>query len=154
MNSHPSSSGKTYSIYAASMLSPLGRILIVEDNHAVRLLFSEYLLTCGYQVMAVGDGLNLLSYLQEFQPDLLILDLGLPDIDGFTLLQQLGKEEQWQTLPVVVVTGYSFRADYQRASNLGARAYLVKPIRLNQLAQTIKQLLNPRNQSSSDQSSD
>lgn len=113
------------------------RILLVEDDYANRTLFAEYLRYCGYQVLALADGLNLFLHLKDFEPHLLLLDLGLPEISGFSLIQQIRASSTWSTLPIVVVSGYCFNADDQRARDLGVQAYLVKPIRLHELSQTV-----------------
>lgn len=113
------------------------RILLVEDDYANRTLFAEYLRYCGYHVLALTDGLNLFVHLKDFEPHLLLLDLGLPEISGFSLIQQIRASSTWSTLPVVVVSGYCFNADDQRVRALGAQAYLVKPIRLHDLSQTV-----------------
>lgn len=113
------------------------RILLVEDSSANRLLLLDYLNHLGYQVSSVICGHDLLVTLPQFQPHLVLLDLKLPDIDGYALLQQLGHHPQWSEIPVVVVSAYAFQSDQQRALGLGARRYLVKPIDLNALHQVI-----------------
>lgn len=113
------------------------RIVVVEDDRGNRLFFADYLTYSGFRVLALPHGLDLQQHLKEFQPHLLLLDLGLPEIDGYTLLQQLRSSALWQHLPVIVVSGYAFAEDQQRALALGAQQYLVKPIALQQLTQAI-----------------
>ncbi|MBD0336326.1 MAG: response regulator [Cyanobacteria bacterium Co-bin13] len=113
------------------------RILLVEDDYASRTFFSEYLRYCGYQVLALSEGLNLFLHLKEFQPHVLVVDLCLPEVDGFTLIQQIRLDQDWQHLPIVVVSGYAFDADRERAEALGIQAYLIKPVRLQELVQSV-----------------
>lgn len=113
------------------------RILLIEDNEANRRLMADYLTYCGYCVSALAEGVELESVIQQFQPQIILLDLKLPDVDGYTLLEQLQQREDWQKIPVVVVSAYAFQRDQQRALELGARRYLVKPIRLSQLTEVI-----------------
>lgn len=117
------------------------RIVVVEDDTANRLFFTDYLSYSGFTVLPLAHGLDLEQHLKEFQPDLLLLDLGLPEIDGYALLKQLRSSALWQDLPVIIVSGYAFAEDQQRALALGAQQYLVKPIALQQLTQAIHAVL-------------
>lgn len=115
------------------------RILLVEDNDINRLLLGEYLGYLGYQVLELPDGSNFFSALFDFQPHLVLLDLKLPGIDGYTLLQQLQQKPEWQHVPVIVVSAYAFQCEQQRALDLGARRYFVKPVNLPLLQQAIQE---------------
>ncbi|MFH7243948.1 MAG: response regulator [Spirulina sp.] len=119
------------------------RILIIEDDYANRLLFFDYLTFAGFTVFALPDGLLLQKTLADFHPDLLVLDLGLPDPDGYCLLKMLQTPSGGLRLPVVVVSGYAFLENQERALALGACRYLVKPVRLKELVQTIREVLAP-----------
>lgn len=113
------------------------RIMIIEDNDLHRLITHDCLEVEGYTVLSLPNGLNLFESLAEFQPDLLLLDLKLPCIDGFTLLQQL-KSSAWSFIPVVIASAYSFQSEKQRAIGLGACSYLTKPIALEALVKTVE----------------
>lgn len=117
------------------------RIVVVEDDRGNRLFFADYLTYSGFNVLALPHGLDLHQHLKEFQPQLLLLDLGLPEVDGYTLLKQLRATDQWRHLPVIIVSGYAFAEDQHRALALGAQQYLVKPIALQQLNQAIHTVL-------------
>ncbi|HEY9700152.1 MAG TPA: response regulator [Trichocoleus sp.] len=121
------------------------RILIVEDHESNRELMKEYLETYGgWQVSAIALGAEFIPAIQSFQPHLVLLDLKLPDMDGYSLLQQL--QQDWATIPVFVVSAFAFQADQERAIKLGARRYFVKPTSLSRLHQAIReelQLLEP-----------
>ncbi|WP_444980595.1 response regulator [Microseira wollei] len=117
------------------------RILLLEDNDINRQLLSEYLIYLGYQVLGLADGCNLFQALSDFQPQLILLDLKLPGIDGYTILEQIQQSSDWHQVPVIVVSAFAFRADQQRAINLGARRYFVKPVKLPQLKQAIQEEL-------------
>jgi two-component system, cell cycle response regulator DivK len=118
------------------------RILVIEDDYANRLLFSDYLTYAGFAVLALPDGLSLDQQLADFQPDLLVLDLGLPVIDGYRILAKLQASPRIPPLPIVVVSGYAFLENQQRALGLGACKYLVKPVRLKELVQAIQSMLD------------
>lgn len=122
----------------------LKRLLIVEDNNLNRLMLDDYLIFCGYQVLSLAGGINFFEELAIFQPHLILLDLKLPDIDGYILLEQLQLNPQWRHIPVIIVSAFAFRADRQRAINLGACQYFIKPVNLNELRQSIAQEITTR----------
>lgn len=118
------------------------RILLVEDNELNRQMLDDYLVFCGYQVYSLAGGSGFFQVLAEFNPHLVLLDLRLPDIDGYTLLQQIQEGVEWQHIPVIVVSAFAFRVDQQRALNLGVRKYFVKPVNLAELRQAIEDELH------------
>ena len=119
------------------------RILLVEDNNLNRQMFEDYFVFCGYLIQGLAFGSDFFQALADFQPHLVLLDLKLPDVDGYTLLEQKRQRPEWRTIPVIVVSAFAFKADQQRALNLGARRYFVKPVSLRDLRQAIEdELLN------------
>ena len=118
------------------------RILLIEDNEISRLLMSDYLEYCGWKVFSLAEGETFLETMQQFQPHLVLLDLKLPGVDGFTLLAQAQQTPDWFRVPIVVVSAFAFQSDQQRALNLGARRYLVKPVKPLRLKEVIAEELN------------
>ena len=103
---------------------------------------SDYLEYYGYTVLSLSQGSQFIDTIEQFRPHVVLLDLKLPDIDGFTLLQQFQQRSEWQTIPVIVVSAFAFQADQQRALSLGARRYFVKPVSLSQLRGAIGEELS------------
>ncbi len=122
--------------------SPPIRILLIEDNEPNRRLLEDYLVYQGYRVLSLAVGLGFGQTLEEFQPQIVLLDLKLPDIDGYDILEQMQQHPAWCRIPVIVVSARAFMADQRRALGLGARRYLVKPIRLLELNEVIREELN------------
>ncbi|MCY7277236.1 MAG: response regulator [Phormidesmis sp. CAN_BIN44] len=120
--------------------SPI-RILLIEDNEANRRLMSDYLSYYGFDVFALEEGTQLAATIEQFCPQIILLDLKLPTIDGYALLEQLQQQDDWKQIPTIVVSAYAFQRDQQRALELGACRYLVKPIRLSQLTDVIREEL-------------
>lgn len=119
------------------------RILLVEDNALNRYMLEDYLVYCGYQVRALAEGSGFFQALIDFQPHLVLLDLKLPGIDGFTLLEQIQQQSDWQHIPVFVISAFAFKLDQQRALRLGVRRYFVKPVTsLADLNQAIQEELH------------
>ena len=117
------------------------RILLIEDNESNRQLLSDYLNYCGYNVMSLAEGAGFFSAIAQFQPHIVLLDLKLPDIDGYAILEELQQRSEELQVPVIVVSAFAFQSDQRRALSLGARRYLVKPVNLNQLKQAIREEL-------------
>ena len=119
------------------------RILLIEDDYGNRVLFADFLEHCGYRVLPLADGNNCIEIMQEFMPHLVLLDIKLPQIDGFTLIQTIRRHSQFCTLPILVVSGYAFQADRQKAITAGATDYMVKPIMPTTLSSRILSLITP-----------
>lgn len=117
------------------------RILLIEDDYGNRVLFADFLEHCGYRVLPLADGNNCIEIMQEFIPHLILLDIKLPQIDGLTLIQRIRQHPQFHTLPILVVSGYAFQTDRQKAIAAGATDYMVKPIMPNTLSSKILSLL-------------
>lgn len=118
------------------------RILLVEDHEMSRQLLSDYLNCLGYQVLAIADGAAFFSALSNFQPDLILLDLKIPNLDGYSILQEIQALPSEQQVPIIVVSAYAFKSDQQRALSLGAKKYIIKPINLSQLREAIQEILS------------
>ena len=119
----------------------LRRILLIEDNDVNRMLLSDYLSYCGYNVHGLSVGSALFSTVKQFQPELILLDLKLPDIDGYSLLEKIQHQPEFSKIPIIVVSAFAFKDDRERAMRLGACYYFVKPINLKELTMTIEEKL-------------
>ncbi|MGA9378139.1 MAG: response regulator [Phormidium sp.] len=117
------------------------RILLVEDHEISRQLLSDYLSCLGYQVLAIADGAAFFWSLSHFQPDLILLDLKIPHIDGYSILKEIQALPIDRQVPIIVVSAYAFKSDQQRALSLGAKKYFVKPINLSLLREAIQEIL-------------
>ncbi|BAY12342.1 response regulator [Calothrix sp. NIES-2098] len=117
------------------------RILLIEDNDVNRMLLSDYLSYCGFNVQSLSVGSALFSIVEKFQPELILLDLKLPDIDGYSLLEKIKHHQVLSKIPIIVVSAFAFRDDQERAMSLGACRYFVKPVNLKELILTIEEKL-------------
>ena len=111
------------------------KILVVEDEKSISHFISAVLSTNGYEAMQARTGLEALSMISSHCPDLIILDLGLPDMDGMDILRQL---RSWSSLPVVVVSARSHERDKVTALDLGADDYLTKPFGTDELLARVR----------------
>ena len=111
------------------------KILVVEDEKSIAHFISTILNTNGYEAMQARSGQEALSMISSHCPDLIILDLGLPDMDGMDILRQL---RSWTSLPVVVVSARSYEKDKVQALDLGADDYLTKPFGTDELLARVR----------------
>ena len=111
------------------------KILVVEDEKSIAHFISSVLSANGYEAMQARSGSEALSMISSHCPDLIILDLGLPDMDGLEILRQL---RSWSSLPVVVVSARSHEKDKVTALDLGADDYLTKPFGTDELLARVR----------------
>lgn len=111
------------------------KILVVEDEKSIAHFISSVLSANGYEAMQARSGSEALSIISSHCPDLIILDLGLPDMDGLEILRQL---RSWSSLPVVVVSARSHEKDKVTALDLGADDYLTKPFGTDELLARVR----------------
>lgn len=121
--------------------SQLGRILILENDYSNRILFSDYLEHCGYSVYPLADEQKIFAKLEDFEPHVVILNLRMPTVDGFTIIGQLRTHPRWHRLPILVVSGYTSSSDQQKAFQVGADAYLTKPVLPQDLSAAVARLI-------------
>ncbi len=114
------------------------KILLVEDEKNIILGVRTCLDAVGYQVDVVEDGDAALKYIRQEKPDLMLLDLLLPKVDGFEVLNIIKKDASTKEIPVIVLTAKAEEEDRQRALELGAEAYMTKPFRPQELWDIIK----------------
>ncbi len=114
------------------------RILLVEDDQTFRSILSENLKLEGYHVEAVADGHTALGRLGSFTPDLIILDLSLPDRDGLDLCQPLSRGGQ---IPIIILSARSQKSDKLKGLRLGAEDYITKPADFEELLARIQVIL-------------
>lgn len=111
------------------------KILVIEDEKSISHFISTVLNTNGYETMQARSGSEALSMISSHCPDLIILDLGLPDMDGLEILKQL---RSWSSLPVVVVSARSHERDKVLALDMGADDYLTKPFGTDELLARVR----------------
>jgi two-component system, cell cycle response regulator DivK len=123
-------------------------VLIVEDNEKNRKLMRDLMRVHGYQYLEAEDGLAGVEAAREHHPDLILMDIQLPGLDGYSATQQLKADESTRAIPIVVVTSFAMQGEEGRARQAGCDAYLSKPIDIHQLIATVQRLL-PQDESGS-----
>ena len=121
------------------------RTLVIEDNENNIELISFILEHSGYIVIVAKNGFEGLSLAQSELPDLIILDVQLPDIDGFEVLRKIRSNKELKSIPVIVMSSYALSGDKGRMKELGANCYIEKPINPERIIKDIKSTLDDRN---------
>ena len=109
------------------------RLLVVDDHPDCRLTLSRMLQMCGFQVMTASDGRAALEIATKFRPRFVLLDLGLPDIDGYEVARRLRTEAGLESTTLIAVTAYGAEEDRRQSREAGFASHLVKPISPDEL---------------------
>jgi len=118
------------------------KVLLVEDNEMNRDMLSRRLERKGYEVLIAIDGAEGVSMGIETKPDIILMDMSLPIIDGWTATQQLKSNPQTQDIPIIALTAHAMAGDREKALAAGCDDYDTKPIELPRLLSKIDNLLN------------
>ncbi len=121
-----------------------GRILLVEDEEDIVELFKIRFSNEGFELLTAGDGEEGLRLAREEKPDLVILDLMLPKIDGFRVCRMLKFDNRFKCIPVIMLTARAEERDRELGSSVGADAYMTKPFEWEELLKKIKGLINKK----------
>jgi two-component system CheB/CheR fusion protein len=116
------------------------KVLIVEDNTDSRDLLCELLEQAGFECRATDSGRSALSIVDEFRPDVAILDVGLPEMDGFELARRIRASERHRSMCLIALTGYGQASDRASAREAGFDEHLVKPVQGEQLLALVAEL--------------
>ena len=116
-------------------------VLIVEDNELNMKLFHDLLDAQGYRTLQVREGLGALALAREHQPDLILMDIQLPEISGLEVTKWLKEDEDLRHIPVIAVTAFAMKGDEERIRQGGCEAYISKPISVGYFLDTIKRFL-------------
>ncbi len=117
------------------------RILVVEDDPDNRRIVVKILTLDGYTALEAKDGPTALERVQAERPDLILMDLGLPYIDGYEVTRQLKADPKYADIPIVALTAFAMKGDEERALQAGCDAYISKPCRPQTLREMLRRFL-------------
>jgi two-component system KDP operon response regulator KdpE len=120
---------------------PIKKILLVDDDPDVRLAMHVRLKANGYDTCFASDALTSVTEARKHQPDVIILDLGLPGGDGFVVIERLKRHPSLSVIPIIVVSARDVSGNKERAIKAGAKVYLQKPVDNAELLANIRQTL-------------
>ncbi|MCZ6721511.1 MAG: response regulator [Proteobacteria bacterium] len=116
-------------------------VLIVEDNALNMKLFNDLLEANGYETLQTGDGLEALSMARRHRPDLILMDIQLPQISGLEVTKWLKEDDELKSTPVVAITAFAMKGDEELIREGGCEAYLAKPISVKTFLETVRRFI-------------
>ncbi len=123
---------------------PGARILVLEDQPETQTLLSKQLGSAGYQVTIAADGLAGLMQLEKLRPDLIIIDIFMPKLNGLEFAKAIRSREDTRNIPTLFLTAKDDPRSMVEGINAGARFYVTKPFDMNDLLSKIRRVLKPR----------
>lgn|GEM_PF-892221 len=119
-------------------------VLIVEDNELNMKLFNDLVETRGHRIVQTRSGIEAVDLARKHRPDLILMDIQLPEVSGLEVTQWLKDDEELKTIPVIAVTAFAMKGDEEKIRQGGCEAYLSKPISVAKFFETLDQFLGAR----------
>ena len=116
-------------------------VLIVEDNELNMKLFHDLLEAQGYNILQTKDGLEALRLARAHHPDLILMDIQLPEVSGLEVTKWIKEDDGLKAIPVVAVTAFAMKGDEEKIREGGCEAYIAKPISVTHFLETVERFL-------------
>ena len=120
---------------------PRKKILIVEDNDLNMKLFNDLLVAHGYGTLQTRDGIEALALARQHHPDLILMDIQLPEVSGLQVTQWIKKDDDLRMIPIIAVTAFAMKVDEEKIRDGGCEAYIAKPISVASFLRTVERFL-------------
>ena len=121
--------------------APQRKVLIVEDNDLNMKLFNDLLEAHGYDTLQTKDGVEALRMARQHRPDLILMDIQLPEVSGLEVTKWLKEDDDLRAIPVIAVTAFAMKGDEEKIREGGCEAYIAKPISVATFLQTVQRFL-------------
>lgn len=120
------------------------KILIVDDDLNNMVLFSDLLQVVGYEIIEATNGKQGIELAKARQPDLILLDIQMPVMDGYQAIKFLKRDTLTKNIPVIALTSYAMKGDREKLLGIGYDAYIPKPVIIDELLREVKELLQDK----------
>ncbi|MGF1608200.1 MAG: response regulator [Kiloniellales bacterium] len=127
---------------AKMVLDEVKTVLVVEDNDLNMKLFHDLLEAHGYNIIQTKDGMDALRLARQHRPDLILMDIQLPEVSGLEVTKWIKEDDNLKSIPVVAVTAFAMKGDEEKIREGGCEAYIAKPISVTNFLQTVERFLN------------
>lgn len=117
------------------------KILIVEDNDLNLKLFKDLLEAHGYETLEIRDGLDAVGVVKRHQPDLILMDIQLPEISGLDITKKIKADKDIAHIPIIAVTAFAMKDDEEKILKAGCQSYISKPISIANFLDTVRKFL-------------
>ena len=131
----------SFSSRGVRMIRSVKRILIVEDNDLSLMLLNDLLKVQGHEIFKTSEGLEAINLARDKQPDLILMDIKLPDICGLDVTRRLKQDDLTKSIPIIAVTAFATPGDETKALESGCDGYITKPVAIQSLLRTIGSFL-------------
>ena len=118
------------------------KILIADDEHKIVMTLEYAFRKAGYEVFIARDGSEVVEILKEQIPDAILLDVMMPNLDRYSTLSEIKKNEKWNSIKIIFLSAKTGESDIRKGLDLGADAYITKPYSIKKLTEKIEELLN------------
>jgi two-component system, cell cycle response regulator DivK len=118
------------------------KVLIVEDNDLNMKLFNDLLVAHGYGTLQTKDGVEAIALIRQHHPDLILMDIQLPEISGLEVMQWIKNDDDLRMIPIIAVTSFAMKGDEEKIREGGCEAYISKPISVASFLQTVERFLS------------
>ena len=118
------------------------KVLIVEDNDLNMKLFNDLLVAHGYGTLQTKDGTEALALARQYRPDLILMDIQLPEVSGLQVTQWIKSDDILRSIPVIAVTAFAMKGDEEKIRDGGCEAYIAKPISVSSFLKTVERFLS------------
>jgi two-component system, cell cycle response regulator DivK len=118
------------------------KVLIVEDNDLNMKLFNDLLVAHGYGTLQTKDGTEALALARQHRPDLILMDIQLPEVSGLQVTQWIKSDDILRSIPVIAVTAFAMKGDEEKIRDGGCEAYIAKPISVSSFLKTVERFLS------------
>ena len=119
------------------------RVMIVEDNELNMKLFRDLIEASGYETIQTRNGMEALDLARKYRPDLILMDIQLPEVSGLVVTKWLKDDDQLAHIPVIAVTAFAMKGDEERILQGGCEGYISKPISVSHFLETIAGYIGP-----------
>ncbi|MHC1741214.1 MAG: response regulator [Anaerolineaceae bacterium] len=123
-------------------MSPQRTILHIEDNFENRILVRRMLESASYHVLEAANAIEAINHLRRTRPDLILMDINMPDVDGYTLTAKLKTVPGIKLIPIIAITANAMRGDRERSLRAGCDGYIEKPIDIDTFLEKVDHFLN------------
>ena len=117
-------------------------VLVVEDNELNMKLFHDLLEAHGYGILQTKDGMEALQIARDHKPDLILMDIQLPEVSGLEVTKWIKEDDNLKSIPVIAVTAFAMKGDEEKIREGGCEAYIAKPISVANFLQTVQKFLS------------
>jgi len=118
------------------------KVMIVEDNELNMKLFHDLLESRGYDIIETRDGMEALKVARSERPDLILMDIQLPEVSGLEVTKWIKEDDDLKAIPIIAVTAFAMKGDEEKIREGGCEAYIAKPISVTNFLETVARFLN------------